>query len=33
MKTFKQILVVLFDIIVETRTLQAKYRYTRGGWY
>jgi hypothetical protein len=33
MKHIKNFFVVLFDVIVETRKMQAKNRFMHNGWY
>ena len=33
MKHIKKFFVVLFDIIVETRAMQAKSKFMQNGWY
>ncbi len=33
MKQIKKFFVVLFDVIVETRTMQAKNKFMQNGWY
>ncbi len=33
MKKIKQFFVVLFEVIVETRKMQAKNKFMQNGWY